>query len=78
MSDNISQTCHVTRVFLNKRYSLHVARDSRVMISFTSQHLSEKETCQKSNIDTTIDFVKPKDTQEITTLLKAIPKNNLE
>ncbi len=33
----------------------------RVMISFTSQqlkHLSEKEMCQKSKIDTTIDFVK--------------------
>jgi len=42
----------------------------RVMISFTSQqlkHLSErKEMCQKSKMDTIIDFVNTPNTQEIT------------
>jgi len=48
----------------------------KVMISFTSQqlkHLSERDV-SKSNIDTTIDFVKLKNN----TFLKTIPKNNLE
>ena len=50
----------------------------KVMIPFTSQqikHLSERDVSKKSNIDTTIDFVK---LSRNNTFLKTIPKNNLE
>ena len=50
----------MSRSLLNKRHSLHATRDSKVMIFFTSlqiKHLLEK-MCQKSEMDTTIDFVK--------------------
>jgi len=39
------------------------------------KHLSEKEMCQNSNIGTIIGFVKY---SRKNTLLKTIPKNNLE
>ncbi len=53
------------------------------MISVTSQqfkHLSEKErgVSKKSNIDTTIDFVKYPKYSRNNPFLKTIPKNNLE
>ena len=37
-----------------------------------------KEMCQKSKMDTTIDFVKYPEYSRINTFLKTIPKNNLE
>jgi hypothetical protein len=52
-----------------------------VMISFTSQqikHLSEKEICQKSKMDTTIDFVKHPKYSRINIFLEHYSKNNLE
>ena len=48
-------------------HSLHATRESKVMIFFTSQpikHLLE-EMCQKSKMDTAIDFVKTPNIQEI-------------
>jgi len=61
---------------LNKRHSLHVTRDSEVMIFFTSQqikHLSERDV-SKSKMDTTIDFVKTPNIQEITPSWKLFRK----
>ncbi len=46
-----------------------LVRTWRVMISFTSQqfkHLSERDVSKKSNIDTTIDFLKYPNIQEFT------------
>jgi hypothetical protein len=42
------------------------------------QHLSEKRCVKKFNIDTTIDFVKNPKHSRNNTLLRTIPKNNLE
>ncbi len=72
--------CHVTNSFKVK-ISLHVAKDSKVMILFfTSQQIKHlpKEMCQKSNIDTTFDFVKYPKYSRNNPFLKTIPKNNLE
>jgi len=54
--------------------SPHDAQDSKVMISLqvNNSNISLKRDVSKSNIDTAIDFVKNN------TLLKTIPKNNLE
>jgi hypothetical protein len=58
---------HVYRLEVD---SEHDARDSIVMIFFTSQqfkHLSERDVSKKkSKIDTTIDFVKIPNIQETT------------
>ncbi len=52
----------------------------KVMIFFTSQRIKHppEEMCQKSNIDTTIDFVKYPKYSRNNPFLKTILKNNLE
>ncbi len=53
----------------------------KVMIYFTNQqfkHLSERDVSKKSDIDTTIDFVKHPKYSRINTFLNTIPKHNLE
>ncbi len=57
--------------------SPHDAQDSKVMISLqvNSSNISLKRDVSKSNIDTAIDLVK---IFKNNTLLKTIPKNNLE
>ena len=66
----------MSRSLLNKRHSSHVTRDSKVMTLFTSQQIKHllKKMCQKSKMDTTIDFVKTPNIQEITPSWKPFRK----
>ena len=66
----------MSRSLLNKRHSLHATWESTVMIFFTSQgikHLFE-EPCQKSKMDTAIDFVKTPNIQEVIPSWKSFRK----
>ncbi len=50
----------MSRSLLNQRHSLHVTWESKLWFFFTSQQIKHllEEMCQKSKMDTTIDFVK--------------------
>ena len=62
--------------FLTKRHSLHVTWESKLWFFFTSQQIKHllEEMCQKSKMDTTIDFVKTPNIQEITPSWKSFRK----
>ncbi len=75
--EKIETLSHVHRLQVDLE---HDARDSKVMIYFTSQqfkHLSEKRCVKNLTLTPQLTLQNPKYSRN-NTLLKTIPKNNLE